>query len=455
MEATYGFITVSAVLSAVQGDLAKSPLACISVDITPFIGSTAQALVTYLPLIILVLVAVATTCAALFSPWGTWDIFRATSNYGRETRLLRMMTPGFGDCLDYLQFIVLTGSLSLSYPGFFQPVVSNLAWSVLMFNESFVTHGPGSPLLVDGLYVANGTYGLGVMSQLAGMTSEQDLWAGMMIWLLVVVAAVLFLVQAAFAARWLYRVISRTQEEDLRAKNMPFSVGNVIRIVFNYFLLPIVALSMFQLVVAASTPTLATPILATLTIIVLLVFAGWLIWVIIDARPRSFLFDDLPTVLLYGPLYNTYSDSAALVTIIVTFIRGIAIGAVQPSGIAQIVLLAICEVIFMLTLNAFRPFFSGTFMNLINTMFSIVRLVVVLLMVAFVPSLGIDDAAKGYIGYVILILHALVLFAGFFIRVVSTVLELVARAAGAGEDSSAFTGFAKVCVAPESAVLFG
>ncbi|KAL8692067.1 MAG: hypothetical protein Q9218_002826 [Villophora microphyllina] len=399
----------------------------------------------YLPLVVLILVAVATASGAIFSPWGSTDVFRFTSNYGRDDDLLRLVTPGFGDCLQYIQFIVLAGSLSLNYPGFFQPVASQVSWAALMFNESFVSHGTGTQSIVDGIYKVNGTYGLDRMSQLVGMQAVQDIWAGMMVWLLVIIAAVVVLIQLGFILRWGYRQISNTQQEDLRAKNLPFSVGNAIRIVFNYFLLPIVALSMFQLVVAGRSPAI-TVALAAILLFLLVLFAAFLLWLIAMTRDRSTLFDDLPTVLLYGPLYNTYSDNAAtfaLVPVMLTFIRGIAIGAVQPSGIAQLVLLAICEVITVLTLNAFRPFHSPTSMNAFHTFFAIVRLVTILLSVAFLPSLGVDDAPRGWVGYVILLLHAIVLVFGFFLNACQTLIEVVARLAGAGGEEGVGTGPAR------------
>ena len=396
----------------------------------------------------LILVAIATASAAIFSPWGSADVFRFTSNYGRDDDLLRLVTPGFGDCLQYLQFIVLAGSLSLNYPGFFQPVVSQVSWSALMFNESFVSHGNGRQSLVDGMYVTNGSYGLDRMSQLVGMTKDEDIWAGMIIWLVVIVVAVILLIQFGFISRWIYRAVSNTQEEDLRQKNLPFSVGNAVRIVFNYFLLPVVALSMYQLVVAEHSPGVTVG-LAAILIVLLIGFAAFLLWLVATTRPRSYLFDDLPTVLLYGPLYNTYSDNAAtfaLVPVMLTFIRGIAIGAVQPSGIAQIILLAISEVIMILTLNAFRPFHSPTSMNAFHTFFAVIRLLVILLCIAFLPELNIKQAARGWIGYVILLIHAIVLVFGFFLNACQTLIEVLARLAGAGGDEGGATrgGLVKV-----------
>ena len=442
---SYAFTSINAVLRLKSGAAGANPLACVEANVTPNLGDALSNTLTYIPLVVLILVAIATACAAIFSPWGSTDIFRFTSNYGRDDDLLRLVTPGFGDCLQYLQFIVLAGSLSLNYPGFFQPVVSQVSWSALMFNESFVSHGNGSHSLVDGMYVTNGSYGLDRMSQLVGMTSDEDIWAGMVIWLLVIVICVILLIQIGFTFRWAYRFYSNTQEEDLRQKNLPFSLGNAVRIVFNYFLLPVVALSAYQLVVAGQSPSVTVGLAAVL-LIALVGFAVFLLWLIATTRPRSYLFDDLPTVLLYGPLYNTYSDNAAtfaLVPVVLTFTRGIAIGAVQPSGIAQLVLLAICEVIMILTLNAFRPFHSPTSMNAFHTFFAVVRLLIVLLSVAFVPSLGIKDSPRGWIGYIILLMHAIVLVFGFFLNAIQTLVEVLARMAGAGGEEGVAGGAAR------------
>ena len=453
MGSTYGFTTINAVLQIVSNDKAVTPIGCISAEITPYLGITSINLLTYLPLAVLILVGIATASAAIFSPWGTWDVFRWTSNYGRDADQLRLITPGFGDCLQYIQFIVLSGSLNLKYPGFYQPAVSSVSWSALMFNRSFVSQnrlvdGSGPVGVMDGIYITNSTYGLGSMSQLVGMASDMNIWAGMMIWLLVIIAALTALVQIGFALRWIYRQLSNTREEDLRAKNLPFSIGNAIRVIFNYFLLPIVALSMYQLVIISrivnENSTIVPAVFAAITLVVLILFFGWLFRLITTANPRSYLFDDLPTVLLYGPLYNTYSDHAAafaLVPVLLTLLRGIAIGAVQPSGVAQLVLLAICEVVLILTLNAFRPFSSPTSMNAYHTIFSVVRLISVLLMIAFVPSLNVDQSPRGWIGYVILLMHGITLFVGFFLHSLQTLIEVIARLAGAGgEDGTATRG---------------
>lgn len=438
---SYAFTSWSATFLIKYTDNDLLNIGCVSATITPDLGSYVP-LLKFLPIGILVFVGFATIFAATFSPWGTTDVFRWSSNYGRDHDLLRLVTPGFGDCLQYIQFVALTGGLSLHYPGFYQPVVSQLSWSALMFNQSFVTKEPGYQSVQHGIYVtdgvANGSYGLRGLAQLTGMGSVADIWAGMMVWLLAIIAAVIAGVQIGFAVRWIYRKVKNIAEEDLRAKGFPFTVGNVVRIVFNYFLLPIVALSTFQLVVAGGSPAF-TVALAVVTLILIMGFAAWLLYLIITIKPRAFLFDDLPTLLLYGPLYNTYSDEAATFTLIplfLTFIRGIAVGAVQPVGIVQIVMLAICEVVQIITIHSIRPFHSPTSMNAYHTIFATFRLVSVILMIAFVPSLGVTEGPRGWIGYAILMIHACVMGFGFFLNALQTTLEVAARLSGAGGDSA-------------------
>lgn len=436
MSATYAFTEIVASLKVRSGYQDGSYYSCVNAYITPDIGDSIRGLLRYLPLGILIVIGIATISAAMFSPWGTWDIFRWTSNFGRDEDVLRLVTPGFGDCLQYLQFIFFTSSLSLNYPGFFQPVVSRIGWSSLMFNESFVSHGSGTQPVVDGVYQYrdNSVSGLDRMTQLIGMTSPSDAWADMMVWLAIIIGSVAVLTQIGFVFRGSYRKMMRVPAEDLLSKNWYFTIGNVVRIALGYFILPLAALSMYQFVIADLGPIYSI-VLAAIIIIGIIAFGIRLVYLFIRTRPRSYLFDDLQTVLAYGPLYNTYCDDAAtfaLIPILVNFLRGIAIGAVQASGIAQIVLLAISEVCLILTINAFRPYPSATSMNLYHTCFSIIRMITIFLSIAFLPSLNVNSGNRGWIGYIILLIHACVLVFGFFLNAVQTLIEVLARLAGAG-----------------------
>lgn len=431
---SYAFTTFESEISIISGDRDATQLACIRAHITPDIGSKLANAFTYVPVTILIVVAIATLLAARFSPWSSPDPFYWSSNFGRDPDLLRLITPGFGDCLQYIQFIVLAGSLSLEYPGYYQPVVSQASWSTLLFNESFVSGTSGTTSLSDGVYFSNGSYGLTRMDMLVGMGNDSDAWAGMAVWLLVILAIVVLACQLWFFGRWVLRRKHNDQSSELRNRNIPFTSGMIVRICFNYFNLPILSLSLFQLVIAPSSPA-SVVACAVIMIVAFLASAGWIFRLIFSTKPRIQLFDHLPTLLAYGPVYNTYSDEAApfaFIPVLLTFIRGAAIGAVQPSGIAQIVLLAICEVVFLLTLHTFRPFNAPTSMNAYHTFFSVVRLVTTLLMIAFAPTLNVTQATKGWIGYAILLLHAIVLIFGFFLNALQTLVEVAARLSNVG-----------------------
>jgi hypothetical protein len=434
---SYALGTLATTLKVQSGNRGAEFVACVTAIATPDLGSALSGALRYIPLVILGLVGVATLVAAKYSPSSSRNFFYWTSYFGRDETLLRLVTPGFADCLQYIQFVVLSGSLSLNYPGYYQPVVSKAGWSTLTFNESFVSHGNGSHALSDGIYVMNGTYGLSDLRALVGMTSDADIWAGMAIWLCVIILGSVLLCQTGFAINWAIKRAKNTRSQDLRSLNLPFTAGTVTRIAFNFFLLPIVSLSMFQLVVAGHSPA-SVVALAILLLVATAIFAAWASFMIFTTNPRVSLFDQLPSLLIYGPLYNTYSDEAApfaVVPVLLNFVRGLAIGAVQPAGVAQIVILAICEIVFILTLHAFRPFQQFTSMNAYHTFFSVIRLLTILLSIAFVPSLSVAEGVKGWIGYAILLLHAIVLIFGFFLNALQTLIETLARMAGAGEDS--------------------
>ncbi|KAJ5413785.1 hypothetical protein N7509_000412 [Penicillium cosmopolitanum] len=118
-------------------------------------------------------------------------------------------------------------------------------------------------------------------------------------------------VQLGFALRWLHHELAATALQDLRAKNMPFTIGN--------------------LVTARGSPAYSVALTAPV-IVILLCFSIWMVRVIISTRPKSHLFDDLPTVLLYGPLYKTYCDNAAVFAMVPFFLNLGAVGYTRAFG---------------------------------------------------------------------------------------------------------------------------
>lgn len=154
-------------------------------------------------------------------------------------------------------------------------------------------------------------------------------------------------------------------------------------------------------------------------------------------------FDNLPTLLTFGTFYNTYREKNLkffIVQLYVNIVRALAFGALQPSGIAQITILAICEIVLVLTVYGIKPYAPATSMNAWQAIFAMIRLLTILLMMTFVPSMDAGGAARAWIGYVILVIHALVLIFGFFFMAVQTMLELFIRGCGGADDGEAARG---------------
>jgi hypothetical protein len=219
----------------------------------------------------------------------------------------------------------------------------------------------------------------------------------------------------------------------------------MFRLTFTYFVVPLVAACTFQFTVASRSSTALTS-LAALVLAALLGGAVALTYVIWNYRPRAALFDNLPALLTYGTFYNTFREkclSYFVVQLYVNILRGIAFGALQPSGIAQVTILSVCEIVMVLTLYGVKPYYPETSMNLWHMIFSIVRLLTILLMMAFVPSINATDAVKSWIGWILLGIHAVVLIFAFALKAMQTLLELAVRGYRNDEEASR-GGFAKV-----------
>lgn len=225
----YSFASIDITFSITLGNADRTRVGCIHLETTPMLGKSNDAALTWVPAGILALVALGTVLAAMLNPWvGTTDIFRWSSNYGRDEDMIRLVTPGFADCLQWLQFFVLTGSLSLSYPGFYQPVVSRVAWSVLLFNTSFFSHAPISQQrwAGDGLYALDATaYGFERVAQAVGLQTIDDIWVCVIAFFGVVAIGTVVMPQLWFAGRWIIRRAIGHEEGDLTNKNLPFTFG--------------------------------------------------------------------------------------------------------------------------------------------------------------------------------------------------------------------------------------
>lgn len=390
---------------------------CVQVTITPPFSEKIDSILTYVPLAILLLVGLKVIVLALANPWsGTADPYRAFSYFGSDSNAVRMATPGFADCLMYIQFVAYSSMLRLNYPGFFQPATSRAAWALLLFDSSPISKALN--------YSPQVSASMTTFINFVG-ASRQDAWKSFMVWWLIALACTIALAVVIISLWW----VLTPSSTDLTQKNVPFIGGCILRIYY-WFLIPMSIFTSYQLVTAQQSAASLTALSALVLMVLIAVFPAALTYYLTCYRPRQDLYDDLSLLNLFGPLYNTYSAHALLVlipNILLSIVRGFVVGFLQEYGTAQIVLLALFELINLTLFMFMRPWPQNTNTTLFSVILHAVRFVTIILLIPFLASLDIASGSRERVGYAILVIHAFVLVFGFLGNVLLTLLELLIR----------------------------
>jgi hypothetical protein len=351
-----------------------------------------------------------------------------------------ILLPSVSDCLHFLQFIFLTGGLSLACPGFYPAAVGHLNWFALFADlalpiKSFVPAPTASPARMastypgvsDGLYEVNGTYGgylgLEVMTQMVGAPMTCDTWLLMVLFVACIAVALgLFL--------WLLEMVRPRNVLGLpllgpRAGTgrwtLTTRIGNgVLRLVLSYITMPLVALSTYQLnlsgILGAGHMMLALVVL----LIILLAFV-WLAVHLPAANLGALVFE---TRHQYWRVEGDEADGGedpeegqarhvhgfAMVLFVLNIIRGLIVGGLQKWGVLQLAVLMACEVVMLLAVRVFRPYslLSGGFVA------TLLRLAVLACFVPFTFPPSKMLSPKSVSAYVALSLYALGLIGASF-----------------------------------------
>ncbi|KXJ87540.1 TRP-like family, partial [Microdochium bolleyi] len=346
--------------------------------------------------------------------------------------------PDVGDCLQYMQFVFLTACLSLQYPGFYQPAVSELRWysffGATLWVNTYTYDGYN-----DGIYEINGTfggtYGTELMTQVVGAPLTIGTWVNMVICVVIAAVAVALLL-------WIFWLLEIRKAllgilDPVRPGWKPL-VSNVTKVILSYFMLPVIALTVYQLDYAGSLPTSHLAFAISLLAAVLAAFA-WLVWQIptrslgallfnpskryhrLQQHPSSpaGIFDDRngsdPHIRRAATTDDgimsaeKQRDRIFVYTIFVTmFIRAAIIGGLQLSGVGQVIALFFCELVFAAYIIGMQPYALVS----LGTFAAGMRVVTVGAMIAFLPDM-VSESPRDLIAYGILALHALFLIVGF------------------------------------------
>ncbi|VUC26166.1 unnamed protein product [Clonostachys rosea] len=398
--------------------------ACTQVEIAPELDHVTSRLLRWVPCAILIFVFVYGAIDSLYEHEPIEYIVDGVRLLRTETRPI---LPLFGDCLHYLQFVFLSGGLSISYPGFYRPAVSKLSWFSL-FHSGPITHSLAYNGVRDGIYEVNGTYGgtygLEIMHQIAATPGTIDTWFNSLVTILIITACAGIILECLRLFRK-----PRSTSQDQASLDGPSSFrhrfASLLRVVFSYFTMPLIAMSFYQLANAAWLPRTHT-VYAVFLIVYLAALFSWLLYQV-PARSLGRLLLNKSThyqSLLSGdaPTPHVYDDVFVLVLFMLLFIRGMVVGGLQNSGAAQLGVLCICELVLLSSIYLLKSHPLGS----IVVIGAVVRLLATGLMFAFLPGAS-NTTAKATIGRGLLLLHAGMLLGGFFVPTGVRLVRLLVR----------------------------
>ncbi|KAL4907057.1 hypothetical protein BDW74DRAFT_176660 [Aspergillus multicolor] len=398
LKSLFLFTTVDATIHV---QLNGTTLACTRAHITPYVGSVASRALVGIPLAMMLIVGMVTG-ALKRSEKRRGSFFRHEADDALRDRVGAPM-PGLGPCLHHLQFVFLTGCLTLPYPGFFRAVASKFAWSSLVFANWPVTHQFTYPGVQDGIYAVNATLGLEEMSQYLGSTTASDLWTNSIVNLVLVSTGAAMTILLVTACKFLWED-SRSPTHDLALLRTELlsqmqRVGwSVTRIVLDYFLHPLVVFSLYQM----NYPHWF-PFHTSIALITVVALAGMLVFTV-----RYLVRTNRHTLLFHHDLFATpVSQPYAFYALYgVPFVRGLAIGGLQRYAIAQLLFLGACEM-FILGCCLWSAH-SGLSIPWRQTALALARLVTVCMSFVFVDHLHASERTTSTVAYAILLMHTVV-----------------------------------------------
>ncbi|KAG0303846.1 hypothetical protein BGZ97_001726 [Linnemannia gamsii] len=127
------------------------------------------------------------------------------------------------------------------------------------------------------------------------------------------------------------------------------------------------------------------------------------------------LFDDLGTLLKYGPLYNTLAQEGTLfflVTLLVRFLWGLAVAMLPTYGVAQVAVLLVIELGYTLVIGVKWPFSESTD-NKFHLFLGIIRIVITGLSIGYIHEVEGSPELRELLAYIQMSLHLAVFIVMF------------------------------------------
>ncbi|KAF8947838.1 hypothetical protein BGZ47_007647 [Haplosporangium gracile] len=223
--------------------------------------------------------------------------------------------------------------------------------------------------------------------------------------------AALFLSGSFLGIAWMM-----AKEKHQRGKTLQhalnFVAGNMLR-VWSLLYTPLALTAMYQLTISGGV---ALTVGSAASLLVISVGATiFFTWRILRGSSELLLFDDLGTLLKYGPLYNTLAQEGTLfflVTLLVRFLWGLAVAMLPSYGVAQVAVLLVIELGYTLVIGVKWPFSESTD-NKFHLFLGIIRIVITGLSIGYIHEIDASPELRELLAYIQMALHLAVFIVMF------------------------------------------
>lgn len=165
-------------------------------------------------------------------------------------------------------------------------------------------------------------------------------------------------------------------------------------------------------------------VVAAISILVISVGATiFFTWRVLHAAAKFLIFDDQATLLKYGTLYNTLTEEGTLfflVTLLVRFLWGLVISMLSSFGIAQVSVLIVVELGYILVIAVKWPF-SESSDNKFHLFLGVIRIVITGCGLAYIHELQASPEVRQLFGYIQMALHLAVFIVVFALAIWNTI----------------------------------
>uniref|UniRef100_A0A8H7KF40 TRP C-terminal domain-containing protein n=1 Tax=Bionectria ochroleuca TaxID=29856 RepID=A0A8H7KF40_BIOOC len=423
-QSTHRFQTLESIFSFKQ--LNGNELDCGIAKITPDLGETASAALIFTPFSILVIVA--------FSSWITHRD-RLSSSYvldhdsvlaGQE--LLWATVLDIAEYLRHLQFTFVSASMTIEYPGFYVPAVGKLAWASLLYWRGPFDYGYSYQGPSGGMYPSNSSYGLGFMTQMLRYPNMLNTLANSMVNLAIIMSPIFFILSLWF---WIASS-SINSRPNTFLSFIKKAVGTTVGIALCFFSVPLLSYIAYDLLLVGYLPNYRIG----LAILMLLIICGASHFL---TRTLYDQFSIKLTSASIDEMENSLKTNLAWIRNMISrhlphtmpLLQAVGIGGLQGFPIAQLLILILCECVYLFFHLTVKR--DNQTLNMGKIIFSATRLLTALLKCVFV--LSASQAKRQWIGYIILCIHGSVIVLGFFVVSVWNLIRTNWRSSDESLDS--------------------